>query len=162
MFGSTVTLPSQGLILAADQHGAEWSRSETDGVLDVAAPEADVGQRAVVEHSQLANTAPPTQVRDDGRVQVPGFCSEPARAGAANFEFDRRGAELWTMVHSHGGLLRAKPLVRRRFELAGLLRDLSFSSRSASRDLSGAAQKMPPFAQVGRAIQPFARIDPPC
>jgi hypothetical protein len=39
-----------------------------------------------------------------------------------------------------------------RFELAGLLRDLSFSSRSASRDLSSAAQKMPPFAQVGRAI----------
>jgi hypothetical protein len=49
-----------------------------------------------------------------------------------------------------------------RFELAGLLRDLSFSSRSASRDLSSAAQKMPPFAQIGRAVQPFARIDPPC
>jgi hypothetical protein len=76
---------SQGLILAADQHGAEWSRSETDGVLDVAAHEADVGQRAVVERSQLANTAPPTHVRDDGRVQLPGFLQRASASGRGEF-----------------------------------------------------------------------------
>jgi hypothetical protein len=108
------------LILAVDQHGAEWSRSETDRVLDVAAPEADVGQRAVVEALATREYRAADSCARRWLRAGAWLLQRASAAGAASFELARRGAELWARVHSHGGLLRANRWFAGRFELAGL------------------------------------------